>query len=76
MDVCGRQSDYTSAAIDAAGNIYFGTLSSGRLYSLTPAGTQRWIYRGASLGTSSSPALSPDGATAYFVGYDGILHAV
>ncbi|MGH7943989.1 MAG: S8 family serine peptidase [Opitutaceae bacterium] len=67
---------YTSAAIDAAGNIYFGTLTSGRLYSVTSAGLQRWIYRGGSLGTSSSPALSPDGRTVYFGGYDGLLHAV
>jgi WD40 repeat protein len=67
---------YTSAAIDSAGNVYFGTLTSGRLYSVTPAGVQRWIYRGASLGTSSSPALSPNGSTVYFAGYDGVLHAV
>ena len=67
---------YTSAAIDDAGNIYFGTLTSGRLYSVTPAGLQRWIYRGATLGTSSSPAFSPDGGTVYFAGYDGLLHAV
>lgn len=67
---------YTATAIDAAGNIYFGTLSDARLYSVTPSGTQRWIYSGARLGTSSSPALSPDGATVYFAGYDGKLHAV
>jgi subtilisin family serine protease/outer membrane protein assembly factor BamB len=67
---------YTAAALDAAGNIYFGTLTSGRLYSLTSAGQQRWVYTGARLGTSSSPALSPDGRTVYFAGYDGLLHAV
>ncbi len=67
---------YTSAAIDPAGNVYFGTLTSGRLYSLTSAGVRRWTYAGASLGTSSSPALSPDGGTVYFAGYDGLLHAV
>jgi subtilisin family serine protease/outer membrane protein assembly factor BamB len=67
---------YTAPAIDSAGNLYFGTLTSGRLYSLTSAGTQRWIYRGATLGTSSSPALSPGGGTVYFAGYDGVLHAV
>ncbi|WP_414660062.1 S8 family serine peptidase [Horticoccus sp. 23ND18S-11] len=67
---------YTAAAIDAAGNLYFGTLSSGRLYSVTPNGLQRWIYRGATLGTSSSPAFSPSGTTVYFAGYDGVLHAV
>ncbi|MES2696868.1 MAG: PQQ-binding-like beta-propeller repeat protein, partial [Verrucomicrobiota bacterium] len=63
-------------AIDAAGNIYFGTLTSARLYSVTPAGVQRWVYAGARIGTSSSPALSPDGSTVYFAGYDGLLHAV
>lgn len=67
---------YTATAIDGSGNLYFGTLVSGRLYSLTPQGAQRWIYSGARLGTSSSPALSPDGATVYFAGYDGVLHAV
>ena len=67
---------YTAPAIDAAGNIYFGTLTSGRLYSLSPTGTQRWVYQGATLGTSSSPALSPGGHTVYFAGYDGLLHAV
>jgi subtilisin family serine protease/outer membrane protein assembly factor BamB len=67
---------YTAAALDAAGNIYFGTLTSGRLYSLTPGGTPRWIYTGARNGTSSSPALSPDGSSVYFAGYDGVLHAV
>ena len=67
---------YTAAAIDAAGNVYFGTLTSGRLYSRTAAGALRWTYTGASVGTSSSPALSPDGRTVYFGGYDSKLHAV
>ena len=67
---------YTAAAIDAAGNLYFGTLTSGRLYSVTSAGTQRWVYTAGRLGTSSSPALSPDGSTVYFGGYDSVLHAV
>ncbi len=67
---------YTAVALDAAGNLYFGTLSSGRLYSVTPAGVQRWVYTGASLGTSSSPALSPDGGTVYFGAYDSKFHAV
>jgi len=70
------QAVYTAAAIDAAGNVYYGTLTSGRLYSVTPGGTLRWTYTGASVGTSSSPALSPDGRTAYFAGYDAKLHAV
>ena len=67
---------YTTAAIDAAGNLYYGTLTSGRLYSATAAGAERWVYTGGSVGTSSSPALSPDGTTVYFAGYDGKLHAV
>jgi subtilisin family serine protease/outer membrane protein assembly factor BamB len=70
------QAVYTAAAIDGAGNVYYGTLTSGRLYSVTPGGTLRWTYTGASVGTSSSPALSPDGRTAYFAGYDAKLHAV
>jgi outer membrane protein assembly factor BamB/subtilisin family serine protease len=67
---------YTTPALDAAGNIYFGVLNSGRLYSVRPDGTLRWTYTGASLGTSSSPALSADGTTVYFGGYDSKLHAV
>jgi len=67
---------YTVPALDSAGNLYFGVLNSGRLYSLTPAGTLRWVYTGAALDSSSSPALSPDGATVYFGGYDRLLHAV
>ncbi len=67
---------YTTVALDAAGNLYFGTLSDARFYSLTPAGTQRWVYTGARVGTSSSPALSPDGSTVYFGAYDSLLHAV
>ncbi len=67
---------YTAVALDAAGNLYFGTLSSGRLYSVTSAGVLRWIYSGAALGTSSSPALSPDGGTVYFGAYDSKFYAV
>ncbi|MBI5693427.1 MAG: S8 family serine peptidase [Verrucomicrobia bacterium] len=67
---------YTAAAIDGSGNVYYGTLSSGRLYSVTAAGATRWTYTGASVGTSSSPALSPDGTVVYFAGYDAKLHAV
>jgi hypothetical protein len=67
---------YTAAAIDAAGNVYYGTLTSARLYSVTAAGTLRWTYTGATVGTSSSPSLSPDGRTVYFAGYDSKLHAV
>jgi subtilisin family serine protease len=67
---------YTVPAIDAAGNIYFGVLNSGKLFSVAPNGTKRWEYSGGSLGCSSSPCLSTDGATVYFGGYDARLHAV
>ncbi len=67
---------YTAVALDAAGNLYFGTLSSGRLYSVTSAGVLRWTYTGATLGTSSSPTLSADGGTVYFGAYDSKFHAV
>lgn len=67
---------YAVPALDAAGNIYFTVLNSGKLYCVSPTGVQRWVYAGASLGSSSSPALSADGGTAYFAGYDGKLHAV
>jgi len=67
---------YTTPALDAAGNLYFGTIGSGSLYSLTPAGARRWTYTGATAATSSSPALSTDGGTVYFGSYDKKLHAV
>jgi outer membrane protein assembly factor BamB len=67
---------YTAPALDAAGNLYFGVLTSGKLYSVAPDGTPRWVYAGATLGTSSSPVLSPDGGTVYFAAYDAKLHAV
>lgn len=67
---------FSVPALDGAGNLYFGVLGSGKFYSLTSAGTLRWIYSGAALGSSSSPALSADGGTAYFAGYDSQLHAV
>ncbi|MBI4626541.1 MAG: PQQ-binding-like beta-propeller repeat protein [Verrucomicrobia bacterium] len=72
----GENEIYAVPAIDAAGNIYFTVLNSGKLYCVSPAGTLRWTYAGASLGSSSSPALSADGSTAYFAGYDARLHAV
>jgi outer membrane protein assembly factor BamB/subtilisin family serine protease len=67
---------YTAPAVDAAGNIYFSVLNNGKLFSLTSAGVLRWGYDGASLGATSSPALSPDGGTVYYAGYDARLHAV
>ena len=67
---------YTTPAIDASGNLYFGVLNSAWFYSITPGGQLRWIYKGATIATTSSPVLSADGATAYFAAYDGKLHAV
>ena len=67
---------FTAPALDAAGNIYFSVLITGELFSLTPQGTKRWVYAGAQLGSTSCPALSADGKTAYFAGYDKKLHAV
>lgn len=67
---------YTVPAIDAAGNIYFTVLNTGKLFCVSPAGALRWTYSGATLGSSSSTAFSPDGRVVYFGGYDGKLHAV
>ena len=67
---------YSTPAIDAAGNLYFGVLNSGKFYSVTPAGTQRWVYTGSFESISSSPALSADGRTVYFGSYDRRLHAL
>lgn len=67
---------YTVPAIDASGNLYFGVLGTGKLYSLTSAGQLRWVYSGATAATTSSPALSADGRTVYFAAYDRRLHAV
>lgn len=67
---------YTTPALDAAGNLYFGVANSGRFYSLTPAGTLRWVYTGSTIATTSSPVLSADGSTVYFGAYDKKLHAV
>lgn len=72
----GDNDIYTVPAIDAAGNLYFSVLNTGKLFSVAPNGTQRWAYAGASLGSTSSPVLSPDGTTVYFGGYDRRLHAV
>lgn len=72
----GDNDIYTVPALDASGNIYFGVLNTGKLFSVSPQGTLRWTYSGASIGCSSSPALSRDGSTVYFGGYDAKLHAV
>jgi outer membrane protein assembly factor BamB/subtilisin family serine protease len=65
---------YSPPAIDTAGNLYFTTLT-GAIYSVTSTGTQRWRY--ASGGNcTSSPALSADGATLYYGGYDKQLYAL
>jgi subtilisin family serine protease/outer membrane protein assembly factor BamB len=67
---------YTAPAIDSAGNLYFGVINSGWFYSITSSGTQRWVYKGATAATTSSPVLSADGSTVYFAAYDKKLHAV
>ncbi len=64
---------YGAPAIDGSGNLYFGTLTGG-VYSITPAKTQRW--RKSSGGNiSSSLALSADGTTLYYAGYDAVFYA-
>ncbi|QYM77934.1 S8 family serine peptidase [Horticoccus luteus] len=67
---------YTTAALDSSGNIYFATFGGApnTVRSLTPAGALRWS---ASLGdnSTSSPALSADGATLYLAAYDHYLYA-
>lgn len=67
---------YTTPALDAAGNLYFGVLNSGKFYSVTPAGAERWVYTESFESISSSPALSADGRTVYFGSYDRRLHAL
>jgi outer membrane protein assembly factor BamB/subtilisin family serine protease len=67
---------YSTPAIDAAGNVYFGTLNSGRVFAVTPAGAQRWAYAGSFDSISSSPALSASGDTLYIGSYDRRLHAI
>lgn len=64
---------YGAPALDASGNVYFTTLTGG-VYSLTSSGAQRWkATSGGSI--SSSVALSVDGSTLYYAGYDGKLYA-
>lgn len=64
---------YGTPAIDDAGNLYFTTLTGG-VYSVTPAGRQRW-YATSGGNISSSVALSSDGTTLYYAGYDAMLYA-
>jgi len=64
---------YTSAALDAAGNLYFAT-TAGTLYSLKPDGGLRWSFR-AGGAITSSPAIGPDGSV-YFASYDSLLYAL
>lgn len=65
---------YGTPAIDAAGNLYVVTLT-GAVYSFTAAGAQRWTFT-AGGDISSSVALSADGTTMYFAGYDAKLYAL
>jgi outer membrane protein assembly factor BamB/subtilisin family serine protease len=64
---------YGVPALDGAGNLYVVTLTGG-VYSFTPAGIQRWhVTSGGNI--SSSVALSADGSTLYYGGYDAQLYA-
>ncbi len=64
---------YGAPAIDGSGNLYVATLTGG-VYSITAAGSQRWhVNSGGNI--SSSLALSADGGTLYYGGYDHLLYA-
>ena len=68
---------YSAPAIDGVGNIYFTTYESSKLWSVTPAGAQRWSYAATTgSATSASPTLSADGSTVYFGDGAGFFHAV
>ncbi len=68
---------FATPAIDAEGNIYITTYTGSTLLSISPAGTIRWRYLGASASfTSTSATLSADGSTAYFGSNDRLLYAV
>ncbi len=67
---------YATPALDNAGNLYFGVAGTGACWSITPGGTLRWVYTGATGDCTASPALSADGGTVYFGSKDGKLHAV
>ncbi|EDY84738.1 PQQ enzyme repeat domain protein [Verrucomicrobiia bacterium DG1235] len=62
----------SSPALDASGNLYFGS-SDGFFYSVDPSGVLRWsFYVGAEL--DSSPAVSESG-NIHVGGYDGVLYS-
>lgn len=64
---------YGAPAIDGSGNLYVVTLTGG-VYSFTSTGTPRWyVTSGGNI--SSSVALSADGGTLYYGGYDHVLYA-
>lgn len=65
---------YSPPSIDTAGNLYFTTLT-GAIYSVTSTGTQRWRFLSGG-NCTSSPALSADGSTLYYGGYDKKLYAL
>lgn len=65
---------YGAPAIDADGNLYIVTLN-GTAYSISPSGAKRWsVASGGNV--SSSVALSGDGRTMYYAGYDAKLYAL
>lgn len=68
---------FATPAIDDQGNVYVTTYTGSQLISLSPTGTIRWRYIGASAGlTSGSPVLSADGSAAYFGANDRNVYAV
>lgn len=51
----------SSPALDAAGNIYFTELTSGRLRAMDQSGSNIWSFSIGSDPSFSSPVISPDG---------------
>jgi len=65
---------YSPPALDTNGNLYFSTLT-GAIYCVSATGTQRWRFTSGG-NCTSSPALSADGTTLYYGGYDKKLYAL
>lgn len=65
---------FASPTVDAAGNIYFGSVD-GKFYSLDAGGTERWSTQTGDW-IESSAALSPDESVVYFGSWDNNLYAL
>jgi outer membrane protein assembly factor BamB len=65
----------SSPAIAPDGTIYVGSMDT-NLYALNPNGTIKWTHPASLTSISSSPALSPDGNTVYFVNDITRLYAI